>query len=512
VVVDDQHEVIGWLSQPQSYGAAHQELERIDTHSAIVFLVGSDAYKLKRAVRYDYLDFSTVDRRRRACEAEVALNRRTAPDLYLGALPITRGLRGLRLGGEGPALDWVIHMRRFDGRGLMDHLAAHGQLDLALMAPLAEEIAELHARAERRVDHGGFAGMRWVVEGNARSLLEDEGGRLLDHDACAGLIARTRECLARNADQLELRRTQGWVRTCHGDLHLGNIVVIDGRPVLFDAIEFNDRIACIDVLYDLAFVLMDLWRLGLVRHANELFNAYLATDGDLDALELLPLFLACRSTVRAKTSATAASLQLDASHADPLVRAAGEYLERAEAFLRPAPPRLIAIGGRSGSGKSTQAQGIAGAIGAAPGAVVLRSDVIRKAIFGLRATSRLGPEGYAPQISRQVYDALAGRAARALRAGHSVVVDAVFDREANRRAVAEIATRAAVPFTGIWLDAPASVLGTRISTRTGDASDATASVLDAQLRHDPGPIDWITIDASGSADEVERAVRSALGA
>ncbi len=276
MIVEDQHELIEFLSQPSAYPAPVDAVERIDTHSATVFLVGPHAYKLKRAVRYDYLDFSTLARRRTFCEAEVALNRRTAPALYLGVVPVTREQEGrLAIGGAGEPIDWLVFMRRFPDDQLFDRLAARGALEVGLMPLLARAIARLHATAEQRPDKGGVDGLRWVVDGNEQGLTE-QGAGVLDEALCARVIERSRTALDRHAPLLETRRQRGCVRVCHGDLHLGNIVLLDREPVLFDAVEFNDDISCIDVLYDAAFVLMDLWRLDLRPHANELFNTYVS--------------------------------------------------------------------------------------------------------------------------------------------------------------------------------------------------------------------------------------------
>ena len=209
---------------------------------------------------------------------------------------------------------------------------------------------------------------------------------------------------------LDERRASGFVRQCHGDLHLRNIVLLDGRPTLFDGVEFNDKIACTDVLYDLAFLLMDLWRRGLPRHANAVWNRYLSDTGDLDGLSLLPLFLSCRAAVRAKTSATAARLQPDARRGNELQALAREYLAMAERLLHPPRPCLVAVGGFSGTGKSTLALGLAPSVGAVPGAVVIRSDEIRKRLSGVSPLDRLGPEGYSSEMSERVYATVAERA------------------------------------------------------------------------------------------------------
>ena len=218
-------------------------------------------------------------------------------------------------------------------------------------------------------------------------------------------------CRARHARALlDERRASGLVRHCHGDLHLRNIVLLEGRPTLFDGVEFNDKIACTDVLYDLAFLLMDLWRRGLSRHANAVWNRYLGDAGDLSGLSLVPLFLSCRAAVRAKTSATAARLQPDVRRHNELQALAREYLAMADRLLHPPGPCLIAIGGFSGTGKSTLALGLAPSVGAVPGAVVIRSDVIRKRLSGVSPLDRLGPEGYSSEMSERVYATVAERA------------------------------------------------------------------------------------------------------
>lgn len=503
MVTDDQSAVLDFLSDPASYPDAPAAVDRIDTHAAIVFLAGDRAYKIKRAVRYDYLDFSTLDRRRRACEAELRLNRRTAPDLYLTVQPISRADDGaLRWGVSGAIIEWVLVMRRFAQEALLDDLAARGALDVTLMADLADAVAQFHERAERVDQHGGRQGMRWVIEGNAESFARLEP--MLGTDLTASVTARCRGALSRHGDLLDARRCGGFVRRCHGDLHLRNIVLLDGRPTLFDAVEFNDEISCVDVLYDLAFLLMDLLRRHLPVHANAVFNGYLSIRPDLVGLPLLPLFLGCRAAIRAKTAATAAGLQPIRSKADALASAAREYLAMAERLLQPASPVLLAIGGFSGSGKSTVAQRIAPRLGASPGALVLRSDVIRKSLFGVAAETRLGPQAYGADTSAAVYRLIADRASLALAAGHSVIADAVYADPAARDAIARVAARAHVPFAGLWLDTDATTLARRIGQRSADASDATTEVLGRQLRAGAGLVSWERIDATGDPEATER--------
>src|SRR5689334_22352400 len=368
MLVEDQTAVVEFLSSPAAHGG--DPVEKVETHASIVFLAGRRAWKLKRAVRYDYLDFSTAERRRTMCEAELRLNQRTAPHLYHRVVAVTRGADGtLALGGAGIAVDWVIEMTRFDQDELFDRLAAREQLGVELMRPLAAAIARLHAGATRRTDHGGLAGMTWVVEGNAADFARQPVG-VFDADECQRVTADSRAAIEPHGSLLETRRAAGFVRECHGDLHLRNIVRLDGVPTLFDGVEFNDEISCVDVIYDLAFLLMDLWRRRLPTHANAVSNGYLAETTDLDALALLPLFLSCRAAVRAKTGAASAALQTDPERRAEHLRSAREYLTMAQALLHPPPPRLVAIGGLSGCGKSTMAFAMAPTLGAVPGAVV----------------------------------------------------------------------------------------------------------------------------------------------
>jgi uncharacterized protein len=503
MTAEDQSAVIEFLASP----AAHDGMpvDRIDTHTAIVFLAGERAYKLKRAVRFDYLDFSTPDQRRTLCEAELRLNQRTAPAIYRRVGAVTIEADGsLALDGRGSAVDWLVEMNRFPQEALFDRLAVAGRLDLALMPPLADAIAAFHAAAERRNDHGGSAGMRWVVEGNAAGFAEFGAG-CLDWSACRQLTDDARRELNRQAALLDARREAGQVRQCHGDLHLRNIVLVDGRPTLFDGVEFNDEISCTDVQYDLAFLLMDLWRRCLPRHANAIWNRYLATTLDWQGISLLPLFLSCRAAVRAKTTATTTRVERDPARRSELEALARQYLAMADDILHPPRPSIIAIGGFSGSGKSTLALALAPSVGAVPGAIVLRSDEIRKQLCGVPALERLGADGYADGVSRRVYQTLIDRAAAIVGAGHTVVVDAVYARRYDRAAIERVAVDASVPFAGIWLDAPEETLMARVTSRHDDPSDADADIIRLQRTHDPGRINWRRLDASTSIAQIVQA-------
>ena len=411
------------------------------------------------------------------------LNRRTAPSLYLGVAPVLRGAEGgLALGpvcdtAQGDALDWVVVMARVDQDTLFDRMAERGALTPDLMRQLADAIAAFHASAERFTDRGGCAAMRWVVDDNIAEL--GERPDLFEPDRLAALADRSRSALDRHAALLDRRRDQGLVRFCHGDLHLRNICLVEGRPTLFDCIEFNDDIAIIDVLYDQAFLLMDLEHRGLRTLANALFNRMVERTGDIDGLALLPLFLSTRAAVRAKVEASAGK--------DQPARA---YFDHAVKAIDPPGPKLVAVGGLSGSGKTTVARKLAPAIGPAPGAVVLRSDVLRKELHGVGETDRLPPDAYSPEMTRRVYAELVDRARRILSAGHGVVVDAVHARPEERKALEDVALELGVPFRGVWLEADPDTLIARVKARTGDASDADEDVVRRQLTYDIGPLSW----------------------
>jgi aminoglycoside phosphotransferase family enzyme/predicted kinase len=486
-VVQDQSEVLDFLERRLA------PAKRIDTHGAVIFLMDERAYKLKRAVRFPYMDFSTCERRAAMCAAEIEVNRRLAPDIYLGVAPIRRDAKGaLMLGevGEGAddAVDWLVVMRRFDEDGLLDRMAARGALTPELMASLGARIAAFH---DGLAPVSGFAGPDDYRNSVAADIEQmRKAGDRLDPATSEALAVAMPAALEPQLALVARRVAAGAVRRCHGDLHLRNIVLIDGAPVPFDAIEFSDRIANIDVLYDLAFALMDLLRRGLGPLANRLLNEWLWHIEDTpeahhdEALALLPLFLARRASIRAYVDQAAAAVQ------DKIDENARAYQRAALDFLKPSPPCLLAIGGLSGSGKTTLALKLAPDIGCAPGAVVVRSDVERKRLAGIALEARMPAGSYRPELSAEVYAACLTRAERALRAGQSVILDAVYAREEERHAVEALGRRIGVPFEGLWLEVPKEMAQARVAARKGDASDATPSVVERQFGYDLGRIDW----------------------
>jgi len=459
----------------------------VETHISVVILGRDRACKIKRAVRFPYLDFSTPGRRLEMCEREVALNRLYAPGLYLGVHRIVRDAYGaLALDADGELVDSFVVMRRFPDAALFDVMARNGQLSRAMIERLARRIAQFHETAEPDFVRGGVAAMGDSLD-RAIAALRICG--LTTADETAALAHRLREALAAGATLLERRRTQGAVRLCHGDLTLRNICLFEGVPTPFDCLEFSQDIATIDVLYDLAFLLMDLWRAGAHDLANVAFNRYLDARDESDGLPLLPFFLAFRATIRA---------HVEASQDHQAI--ARDYFDLAMRLLSPSSPCVIAIGGLSGAGKSTLAAALAPRIGGPPGARTLNSDRLRKAMFGVAATERLPEEAYAPAVSRKVYQTLFASAAALAARGWPVIVDAVFDRLQDRAEIEQLASHAQTPFLGLWLDADLSRREARVVRRVDDPSDATVAILREQIKKDTGEISWRRPPADADID------------
>ena len=504
---ESQEEVFALLSAPATHGGA--PVRRIDTHAAAVFLAGDRVYKVKRAVKFPFLDFSDAAKRKAACEAELEVNRPFAPQLYRRVVAITREADGrLALDGAGEPAEWAVEMHRFDENATLDRLADRG-IDLPLADALARAVAAAHRKApvvdvEPWLDAlGCFIGQNEAAFRAAPELFPARDAEVLTRNSRAALD-RVRPLLCE-------RGRQGLVRRGHGDLHLGNIALIDGRPVPFDALEFDPLVAAGDVFYDLAFLLMDLTERGLNEAANTVLNRYIAETrriSDLDALAALPLFMSVRAAIRAKV--TAARLEAASDKRDALAKAARTYFRFACSLIDPPSPRLVAVGGLSGTGKSVLARALASYVLPAPGAVHLRSDVERKVLFGAAETERLPAASYSAQAGSRVYAALYDKARRILQAGHSVIVDAVFAHAEERATIAAIAVSARARFDGLFLVADLATRLARVGSRRDDASDADAKVVAQQQSYELGEIDWTEVDASGTPDDTLANARAAI--
>ncbi len=472
----------------------HGPVQRIDTHCSIVFLEPSRVLKIKRAVKLPYLDFSTLEKRRRACEDEIAVNKRHAPSIYRRLVPITRGRDGLAIGGTGPVVEWAVEMARFDENKTLDHLAQQDAIRPEFGERLAAILLESHRTATGHEGSPWLASLPVIIDRNTEQFCAES---VLSREEIDRLHELSHQALARNLELLRRRAAAGQVRHCHGDAHLGNIVLLDGEPILFDAIEFDPNIATTDVLYDLAFPVMDLLYFRRETVANRLFNSYMQTAWDTQsgALCLLPLFLSMRAAIRANVLFTKARQhQFDQA----IGAQARRYFELARRLIEPEPPRLIAVGGKSGTGKSVLARDMAHLIAPPPGALVLRSDVIRKQLYHVAEHATLSPETYTPEASNRVYQAMLKHAAHTLGQGVSVILDAVFLKPVERGAAEAVARDAKVDFRGIFLTAGRATRLHRVVSRQDDASDATSDVVLIQDNIETGTIDWDIVDASGT--------------
>jgi aminoglycoside phosphotransferase family enzyme/predicted kinase len=480
-------EIVAWL------GAGSERT--IDTACAHVFLSRERALKVKRHDDLGYIDFSTAERRLWALERELAFNREAAPDIYRAVRRITREADGsLAVDGAGETVDHLLEMRRFDERQVLS--AQPEAIDGALAETLGRTIARFHAAAPLRPE-GGLTALSWTIGSNARLL---RGIAALDQARVEVLLAATEAELERHAGLLAHRSATGYARRCHGDLHLGNILLEDGRPVLFDCIEFSDLLSDLDVLYDLAFLIMDLDFRERRDAGVRALSAYLDEAGrsfpedHWAGMAAFPLMLSVRAGVRAHVSAHSG---------DPA--GARAYVEAGIRHLAPPPPVLAAVGGLSGSGKSRFSRAIAPALGASPGAVILRTDEIRKRLLNIPPTENLPPAGYAPEAYARTYDTMIADARALLNAGRAVVLDATFIDPALRARAEALAAEAGVAFRAAWLEAPIEVLEARVAGRKGDASDATVAVLHDQVARLKDPVAWPKVDTQAPKEAAAKA-------
>lgn len=455
----------------------------VETHISAIFIGDGRALKLKKAVSLGFLDFTRLEDRERFCRRELELNAPAAPGIYHAVHKLTRTPEGdLRLGGEGEAVEWVLEMVALPPEAFLDGMADRGEIGPALLDALADAVAAQHASLPPVEGWDSPAALGRIIEGNVTSA--DEAG--LPGERSREWLREALADLARQAPLLRQRAAEGRVRRCHGDLHLGNLVMWKGRPVPFDALEFDEAFATIDTGYDLAFLLADLdMRLGRVA-SNRVLNRYVARCGDATVVGSMPLWMSTRALVRAHVMHRAKRKGLP-------------WMDAAEQWLTHPQPRILAVGGLPGTGKSFLARALAPGLGSAPGALILRSDEIRKRRAGVPPEQRLPSGAYSPAESEAVYAEFFAMAEAAAGAGHTVIADAAFLDPAMRTGIEAAAGRAGVPFQGLWLEAPMDVLRARVAARTGDASDADLAVLEKAAKADPGSIRWVRLDAASDA-------------
>nr|WP_251068305.1 bifunctional aminoglycoside phosphotransferase/ATP-binding protein [Marinobacter sp. C7] len=471
------------LQNPALYEHPVRDFRVIETHISQVILTGDYAYKIKKPMDFGFLDFSTLERRKHFCEEELRLNRRLASRLYLDVLPITGTPDQPVIGGEGEPFEYVIRMREFDQGQLFDRLQERGQLTPELLATAARQAAEFHDQlppvAEDKplgTPDAVYAAMQENFD-QIRPLIDDKT-LLAQLD---NLEAWTRTTFDRHRDLIARRRENGFVRECHGDLHLANITVFEGEVTVFDCIEFNEPFRWIDVINDLAFLLMDLESRGEPALANRVLNTYLEYRGDFEALPLLPLYKAYRAMVRAKIALfTLGNPDLSEDEKSGLMQRYRSYAQLAEDYSIIPNPYLLATTGLSASGKSCVSAAMAGELGL----IRLRSDVERKRLHGLGpladSKSDTGEGLYTPEATTLTYQRLADLSEQLLAAGIPVVIDAACLKQSERDLFASVAEEQAVPFALLHCEAPEELRRQWIRSRSGDASEATEELLDAQ--------------------------------
>ncbi len=506
MILDNQEKIIQTLSRPQLYPGNVKEVIIRQSHIAILFLAGDYVYKLKRAVLSKQVDFSTPEKRRLACVQEMKRSTIYAPHLILGVKSVRELPDGrIQIGGKkGVEIDTVLVMRRFPDEVLLNKLLPDTSFDRHETMELAERLADLHTKAK------SFR-TKWGPDDIQRVILEHEEllscfPEIINKRSLNALTKVSLENLRRNRLLVNLRQKSGHVRKCHGDLLLSNIAYENGEFLFFSPIEYNASLDCIDVLYDLAYLMMDLEAKGLRRLANILFNQYIAYMNDMEGFPLLPLYQSMRATERAAVCAKRSSL-LTGTEKESAIKEAQMYFEMARHFMTRFKPVLIACGGLSGSGKSRIAREIGGLMNPAPGAVILRENVVKKQISGCRLNEQLDTAYNTPAVEKITYDVLYQQAKSALSVGACVIIDALFYNPKERQAVAELAKTMGVPFVGLWMDAPLSVRTERVSIRKNKIDDTHfEQELESQLSLDTGVIEWYQITTEQEKDDTTKQV------
>lgn len=494
-----------------------ERVELIETHISWVFLTREFAWKIKKPVSFDFLDFGTLEQRKHLCEEELRLNQRTAPDLYLDVVPICGTVAAPEIDGIGKPFEYALRMKRFDDAALLSRQAIEKRLTPASIDLLAETIAEFHGRIPRTDSESEFGQPVDISEDVLSNFSTLE--HLAEDDAPPREILQLLENWSRAEGTriqpvLEQRRSGGFVRECHGDLHLRNIVEINGRPCLFDCIEFNARFRWIDVMSEIAFLIMDLEDHDERRLSRRLLNRYLELTGDYGGLAVLRYYLVYRAMVRAKVNLIHMRSQGQSREQQrPVQKRIADYLSTAREDVKQAPPALIIMHGLSGSGKTTVSQQI---IENCP-VIRIRSDVERKRLHGVAETERaqgaMAEHLYSPRATGRTYAHLSALAATVMNAGYSVVVDATFLQASERDRFRWLARVYGAPFRIVACRASSKKLFDRILSRESghrDASDAGISVLKNQLQVDTGlnsepPAEVITVETARE-DSVAKAI------
>ena len=456
----------------------------VETHISSVIITEEYVYKLKKPLNLGFLDFSTLQRRRFYCEEELRLNKRLSPTLYVDVVALYGTVEQPVFEEAGPVLEYLVRMRPFPQQAQMDRLLQRGELSGGQLCDLAVYIADFHASASvatARDHYGEPPTVARPVQQNFSQIAGycDDPAILARLQSLSHWSERT---LAGYRDLFQQRKADGFVRECHGDLHLRNLAWVDDGPLAFDCIEFDPDLYWIDVINDIAFLLMDLRHQQRPDLARLFLNRYLERSGDYAGLALLPFYLLYRAMVKAKVAIiTAHQAGIPDSERDQALQQFDSYLALGEALVRPSRPSVFIMHGPSGSGKSTLSRQLSRLIDA----IVLRSDVERKRLLGMdsghNAAASFQQGIYSEQATRETYRHLLALSERLLQAGYSVIVDATFNRAEQRQPFASLAQRLCCPYRILDLKLSPELLRQRLLMRVNDASDADISVLQRQL-------------------------------
>jgi uncharacterized protein len=455
-------------------------IQLLQTHASYVLLTGEFVYKLKKSVNFGFLDYSTIDKRQHFCTEEIRLNQRGAKELYLEVVSIVKQDNKYQLGNDGEIVDYAVKMIQFPQSALLSNMFEAGAMTIEQIEEMGRVVARFHADAQRNEyisSFGTVAKIRQSIDDNYRQT-EKYIGRAQTQAQFTETKAYTDRFLLEYSHLFLDRIAGGFIRECHGDLHLRNICRWHDRTLLFDCIEFNEPFRFVDTMYDIAFAVMDLEARGDKNFANRFLNTYAEQTGDWEGLQVLPMYLSRQAYVRAKVT----SFLLD----DPTIaiedrtaaaKTAGDYYHQAWEYTRTASVgRLIMLSGLSGAGKSTLGKRIALAVGG----VQLRSDAVRKHLGGIELLSKGDDSLYTPAMTAKTYQRVLELASKLTAQGFTVILDAKYDRQAFRAAVVDLAADRGIPLQIVHCTAPDNVLRDRLIQRTGDIADATVDLLASQ--------------------------------
>ena len=474
------------MLNPEVYDHPVNNIKLIETHISWVILTGDFAYKIKKPVDFGFLNFSTLEKRHFFCEQELVLNRRLAPEIYLEVVAINGTSDEPRLSGSGAVFEYAVKMKQFPQSAQLDNKLAAGELKLEHMNAIAHMTAYFHQStdvANEAMDYGNKETLYQPVEENFKQINE----HLVTEqyaDKLLILAQWSRSELTKQQAVFTQRKADGFIRQCHGDMHLRNLIWLDNKPVAFDCIEFNDKLSWIDVISEIAFLIMDLQHRQQHQLANRFLNSYLEITGDYAGLSVLSFYLCYRALVRAKVNALrVGQINITEKENEQAITEFESYLELASSYIKHSSPNLIITRGLSASGKSTVSQQLVDKTGM----LRIRSDVERKRLFDISLTTgaanNIDSGIYSTQASLQTYAKLAELAYNIITAGYSVIIDAAFLKHEQRQPFQQLASRLGVSYIILEITAPAEILRQRIKKRKNDVSDADLTVLEHQLTH-----------------------------